>query len=361
MKLAAAALLVFILTPKIAAAHEVGTTSVRLARDGDDRWIAVISTAPQALLNKLEVEAMLPRSEALDATQLRRRLESLLPAVASHLDLRFDGTRCPLSASIEKVDVPADVTRPAFVVIRAACATAASHATTVSWSDDLVSSTYALTLERDGIPTTVWIEAGASASLPLPERAAHTRRALVGQYLMLGFEHILPKGLDHILFVLGMFLMTRSARPILVQVTSFTLAHSLTLGLTMYGVVALAPAIIEPLIAVSIAYVATENIVTSRITPWRPVVVFAFGLLHGMGFAGVLRELRLPRADFLPALVSFNAGIEVAQLAVIGLAVLCTRGAWGRDPRRYRARVVLPASAAIALTAIVWTVQRVHG
>jgi hypothetical protein len=129
----------------------------------------------------------------------------------------------------------------------------------------------------------------------------------------------------------------------------------------MYGVVSLRSTIVEPLIAVSIAYVAVENIFMERVAPWRPVVVFLFGLLHGMGFAGVLRELRLPRASFVPALVSFNVGIELAQLTVIALAFIGTYALVRRDAGWYRARVVIPGSAAIALTALVWTVERVAG
>jgi hypothetical protein len=361
MRLAAAALLGCVLTSSVAAAHEIGTTSVGITHDRDGRWIVAITTAPHALLNRLEAEAALPRSEALDAARLRQRLQPLLPALASHLDLRFDGAPCPLAASIGQLEIPAEVTRPAFVVVRAVCETPMSNATSLSWRNDLVYSTYALTLERDGTPTVVWIEGGASASLPLRGGGVQARASVVGQYLVLGFEHILPKGLDHILFVLGLFLLARSARPVLVQVTSFTLAHSLTLALTMYGVVSLPARMVEPLIAISIAYVAIENLVTSRMTPWRPLMVFAFGLLHGMGFAGVLRELPLPRADVVPALVGFNAGIEVAQLTVIALAFLCTRPVWGRDPRWYRACVVVPASVAIALAGLVWAVERVHG
>jgi hypothetical protein len=358
VKIRTAALLFLVFAPSLASAHEIGTTNVRLTSDRAGHWIAAITTAPQALLNKLEAATGTSRSQGLDAATLRQRLEPLLPVMASRLDLRFDGVRCPLTASIAALDVPPDLTRAAFVVLDASCDGPAKPAT-VSWQDDLVYSTYAFAIDRGGPARTVWIEGPASATLSLLDAGSTTRTALVGQYLLLGFEHILPKGLDHILFVLGMFLLTRSVRPILVQVTSFTLAHSLTLGLTMYGVVSLPSRIVEPLIATSIAYVAIENIVTSRVTPWRPAVVFAFGLLHGMGFAGVLRELRLPRADFLPALVSFNAGIELAQLTVIGIAFVCTRALYSRDPRWYRARVVVPASAAIALTALVWTVERV--
>src|SRR5262249_61120351 len=113
-----------------------------------------------------------------------------------------------------------------------------------------------------------------------------------------------PEALDHILFVLGLFRLAPGWRPLLAQVTAFTFPHWVVLGSTMYGVVSLSPRIVEPLIALSVAYVAIENVFTRRLTPWRPVVVFGFGLLHGMGFADALRELRLPRGEFLPALVS---------------------------------------------------------
>ncbi len=355
MRILAAGCFVLVLAPSFAAAHEIGTTSVRLKQDRAGHWIAAITTAPQALLNKLEAETGRPRSQGLDGATLRRRLEPLLPALASHFDLRFDGVRCVPAVSIDALEVPSGVTRAAYLVLVAACDAPAS-ATRISWRDDLVYSTYALVLDHDGRVRTVWIEADATGSLALADAAP---AALAGQYLRLGFEHILPKGLDHILFVLGMFLLTRSLRPLVVQVTSFTLAHSLTLGLTMYGVVSLPSRLVEPLIAISIAYVGIENIVTSRVTAWRPAVVFAFGLLHGMGFAGVLRELQLPREALLPALVSFNVGIELAQLTVIGLAFACTRGLRYRDPRWYRSRIVIPASAAIAVIALVWVAQRV--
>ena len=94
--------------------------------------------------------------------------------------------------------------------------------------------------------------------------------------------------------MLGLFLLSMRLRPILVQVTTFTIAHSITLALTMYGIVSLPSRIVEPLIALSIAYVAIENLVTNQLKPWRLALVFAFGLLHGMGFAGVLSDLGLP-------------------------------------------------------------------
>jgi hypothetical protein len=173
----------------------------------------------------------------------------------------------------------------------------------------------------------------------------------------LGFTHILPNGLDHILFVLGLFLLSTSLRSVLAQVSAFTLAHSITLGLTLYGVVSLPSTIVEPLIALSIVYVACENLFTSDLTPWRLALVFGFGLLHGMGFADALARLNLARAEFLTTLVSFNVGVEAGQLSVIAAAALVVLAV--RVPRSdYRRLVVRPCSVGIALTGAFWVVER---
>ena len=139
--------------------------------------------------------------------------------------------------------------------------------------------------------------------------------------------------------------------------TAFTIAHSITLALTMYGIVSLPSRVVEPLIALSIAYVAIENLVTSELKPWRLALVFVFGLLHGMGFAGVLSDLGLPRGEFLTALLSFNLGVEAGQLTVIAIAALCV--VWYRHRPWYHRRVVVPASLAIAAIGVYWTVTRV--
>ena len=185
---------------------------------------------------------------------------------------------------------------------------------------------------------------------------APTRLEVVGQYLKLGFEHILPLGIDHILFVLGLFLLSTAWRPLLVQVTAFTVAHTLTLALATYDLVSLSPAIVEPLIALSIAWIAFENVLTQELKPWRPAVVFGFGLLHGLGFAGVLSELGLPRGEYLTALLSFNAGVEIGQLSVIAIALL-TIG-WFRDRTWYRTRVTVPLSVLIGVVGLYWAIER---
>jgi hydrogenase/urease accessory protein HupE len=181
---------------------------------------------------------------------------------------------------------------------------------------------------------------------------------IIGQYLHLGFTHILPKGLDHILFVLGIFLLSTRLRPVLLQVTAFTVAHTLTLALTIFGVVSLSPRVVEPIIAVSIVYVAVENLLTRELKPWRVALVFGFGLLHGMGFAGVLAELGLPRSEAVPALLAFNVGVELGQLAVIALAWLGLALPFARRVG-WRRLVVVPASVVIAAIGLWWAIERV--
>jgi hypothetical protein len=207
---------------------------------------------------------------------------------------------------------------------------------------------------------TQWIEPGKTSEPVVLDRAVVPlpRWRIVRLYLGLGFTHILPRGLDHVLFVLGIFLLATQLRAVMWQVSAFTVAHTITLALTVYGVVSLPSRIVEPLIALSIVYVAVENIFTSKLHAWRPAIVFCFGLLHGMGFAGVLSEIGLPRSEFVPALLSFNAGVECGQLAVIFTAFLLL-GMPFRRKEWYRSRVVVAGSLMIAAVGLYWSVQRV--
>ncbi len=189
-----------------------------------------------------------------------------------------------------------------------------------------------------------------------PAADADGDESVVLRFVKLGFTHILPDGLDHILFVLGLFFFSTLLRPLLIQVTAFTIAHSLTLGLSLLGVISLPSRIVEPLIALSIAVVAIENIFFRKMRPSRFLVVFAFGLIHGLGFAGVLKGLGLPEGQFLKVLVSFNGGVELGQLAVIALASALTVWMWKKP--WYHRRVVIPVSALIAAVGLFWFVQR---
>jgi len=187
------------------------------------------------------------------------------------------------------------------------------------------------------------------------ERMSRTDAAAL--YLVLGYKHILPLGFDHILFVLSLFLLSPALKPVLWQATAFTIAHSVTLGLAMYNVVNISAAIVEPLIALSILYVALENIFSPRLKTSRIGVVFMFGLVHGLGFAGALGQLGLPSNAYLLSLIMFNVGVELGQLTIILLAWFLLARWFGNKPY-YRKAIVIPLSATIALVAACWTVQR---
>lgn len=234
------------------------------------------------------------------------------------------------------------------------------QATRLRWLYGLVADPYPLEIRLpNGSSTIEWIEGtNWSGVIDLTRSFTRpTRPEVAWQYLRLGYTHILPRGLDHILFVIGLFLLSPRVRTLLLQVTAFTVAHSITLGLSIYGVFSLPSRIVEPLIALSIAYVAIENVVTRALKPWRLALVFTFGLLHGLGFAGVLHELGLPREEFLTALVTFNLGVEGGQLTVVGAAVVVSAPFMNKG--WYRPRVAIPASIAIAVVGLYWTLVRI--
>lgn len=179
-------------------------------------------------------------------------------------------------------------------------------------------------------------------------------------YLELGFKHIIPLGLDHILFVVCLFLLNSNLKSVIWQATAFTIAHSITLGLAMNGIVSSPASVVEPLIALSIFYIAIENILVENLKPARLAIVYLFGLLHGMGFAGVLADLGLPASEYITGLVCFNVGVELGQISVI-LGCWFLFGIWFRKKLWYRTRIVIPISAFIALIALFWTIQRTFG
>ena len=179
----------------------------------------------------------------------------------------------------------------------------------------------------------------------------------ITEYIYQGFVHIIPQGLDHILFVLALFLLATKTSTLLWQVSAFTLAHTITLALGIFGVINLPSSIVEPLIALSIAYVAVEIIYHQKLTKWRLPIIFAFGLLHGLGFASVLVEFGLPKNEYVSSLISFNVGVEFGQITVILLALLTTR--WFSKKPWYRQYVVIPVSALISVVAMYWFIERI--
>jgi hydrogenase/urease accessory protein HupE len=171
----------------------------------------------------------------------------------------------------------------------------------------------------------------------------------------LGVEHILT-GADHLLFLLGLILIGGSVRSLALAVSAFTVAHSITLALATLSVVTPSPRLVEPLIALSIAYVGVENLfVKDAGKRWR--ITFPFGLVHGFGFAGALREIALPRAQIPVALVSFNVGVEAGQLGVLAIVLPLVLAA--RRAPLFRERGIKLASLGIAFAGMVWFVVRI--
>jgi hydrogenase/urease accessory protein HupE len=341
-------------------AHEIGTTRVDAAFHPDGRYEIALTADSETLLGRLELAAGGRRSTGVALPARLHAIETLAPTLLDQMFVRFDGVRMrPQLLRSALLPAASPNTTPITVTFGG---TIPPRARTFTWSYGLTYGSYALTLhnESDNTPTRQWLEGEQqSESFVLKERAAPlSRLQIAALYLRLGFTHIVPEGVDHILFVLGIFLLSTRLRDILSQVTAFTIAHSITLALTMYGLVSLPARVVEPMIALSIAYVAIENLFTTRVHAWRVALVFCFGLLHGMGFAGVLRELGLPRSEFATALITFNVGVELGQLTVIACAWLLV-ASWARNRSWYRTRLVTTASCVIAAVGLYWTVQRI--
>ncbi|MEO6667903.1 MAG: HupE/UreJ family protein [Ferruginibacter sp.] len=177
-------------------------------------------------------------------------------------------------------------------------------------------------------------------------------------YFKLGFNHIIPEGLDHVLFIIGICLINTKLRSIVYQASAFTVAHTVSLALCMKGIVVAPSPVIEPIIALSIVFVALENLILRELKPWRVILVFLFGLIHGMGFASSLNEIGLPRDKFFTSILVFNVGIEVCQVLLIsllfGLVIFPLKNkTW------YRYKVVYPVSILIAVVSFYWTIERI--
>ncbi|HWA28346.1 MAG TPA: HupE/UreJ family protein [Lacunisphaera sp.] len=219
---------------------------------------------------------------------------------------------------------------------------------------------FAVRTPQAGVLARFWVEEGPSEPFDwtsLVPAAPMPWWREFGGYLRLGCKHIVPDGLDHILFVLALFFLGLEWRKLIAQTTVFTVAHATTLFLSHYGVVHVSSRLVEPLIAFSIACIALENIFRPKLGPARLALVFGFGLVHGLGFAASLSEVKFPRDRFLTALLGFNLGVDFGQLLIIALAFLVV--GWFRHKPWFRTRVVVPCCAAIAATGLCWTVQRI--
>lgn len=353
-----------------ATAHEVLPAIGDFSQDGEtltfdirtnlEGFVAGIDLTATTDTNAAPQAADYDSLRALSPQALESRFRSFWPRMAPRVFVRIDGADQPLTLAGVSVPEVGDVTLPrASILSFTAPVPAGAKSVQIGWAAQFG----ALVIRQNGVdePYDGYLEAGAMSdpiSLSGGDRMSPGQAFLA--YIPIGFDHIVPKGLDHILFVLGLFFLSTRMRPLLWQVSAFTLAHTVTLGLGALGYVTVPASIVEPIIAASIVFVAVENILTDGLSRWRPFVVFAFGLLHGLGFASVLGEIGLPEGGFFPALIGFNVGVEIGQLAVITAAFLLV-GLWfGRKPW-YRARISIPASGAIAAVGAFWFFQRILG
>ena len=357
-----------LITMTSARGHEVGATVGDLSVEKGEAILSLRITLESFLagidLDSAEDTDDVPQAadydalRALSAAELDERMRAFAPQMLGALTLNVDGDAIPLQ--ISSLDIPeiGDVELPRTSQLELRASVSGEPSTMqLTWPDGYGS----LLLRQIGPenPFTGYIAGGeTSPKILIAGGEARGFFSVFAQYIPVGFDHILPKGLDHILFVLGLFFFSTALRPLLIQVTSFTLAHTVTLALGALGIVTIPGSIVEPIIAASIVYVAIENVFSKQMNPWRPVIIFIFGLLHGLGFASVLGEFGLPAGQFVAALIGFNVGVELGQLTVIALAFLAV-GYWFGSKDWYRQRIAIPASLIIAAVGAYWFVERV--
>tara|TARA_R110002073_G_scaffold370_5_gene3374 strand:- start:346 stop:1479 length:1134 start_codon:yes stop_codon:yes gene_type:complete len=304
-------------------------------------------------------EGAYDRFRAMEPQALAEEMRAFWPQMADNLMIVVDGQR--LTPEFVGIEVPEvgnfDLARTSTLTFRADLPEGDAPVQ-FGWAEE-----YGELVVRQadaGEDAYAGFLAGGELSEPLPrgEIATEGAGAVFLRYIVVGFEHIVPKGLDHILFVLGLFFFSLHLRPILFQVTAFTLAHTITLALASLEIISVPASVVEPLIALSIVYVGVENVLGFGSLRSRTALVFAFGLLHGLGFASVLGDVGIDPTRFITALVGFNIGVEFGQLAVIFAAFLLV-GYWFGRKDWYRARIAVPASLFIALIGAWWSVERV--
>jgi hypothetical protein len=343
--------------PAAPSAHPTANAFVVIRVAGDGHVDVDITANAESLALTLSGLSAV-RAAAIDASSPRDRVSALAPELLRLAELDSDGTRVAL-----KWRTVVDTRDRLGLVTVHLEGRLPEDAATIQWRAQFMLSAYAIAvvggLSGVAPESFDWL-AGSERSQPYRLDALGTDESAWRSAVRLvpvGFTHIVPGGLDHVLFMVGLFLMASTRRALLLQVSVFTAAHSLTLALGVFDAVSMPPQIVEPLIAASIAFIALENLFAKSVSHWRLLVVFVFGLLHGLGFAGAMADLGLAGEHLAASLVGFNIGVELGQLAVIATAALIVR-ALRLSINAERQFVIRPISAAIALTGLFWAIER---
>jgi hypothetical protein len=350
------------------AAHEAIPTiaTVTVERDAVDlkvrfmseAYLAGIDLSQFSFMNDSEQSDDYDRLRGLDVSDLTAEFNTAWPNLSNDIQIIQNGQPLALSLMTLTVDDIDNDEIARYSVATISGAITGSGPITVQFPKSLGE----VVVRQEGVenPLTQLLDAG-TVSEPIMATGLQAAKSGWGtfvEYIPVGFDHIVPKGLDHILFVLGIFFLGAGWRALIWQISAFTLAHTVTLALGALEIVVISGSIVEPLIAASIVFVAVENLMTTSLNKWRPVIIFGFGLLHGLGFASVLGDFGLPEGQFIPALIGFNIGVEVGQLTVVAVAAILLTLPFGRFDW-YRRAIAMPASIFIALVGAYWFIERV--
>ena len=293
------------------------------AHTGGTTGLATVIVSGQTVQYNLQLPMSSVPAQLADAMHLGQPglapdYAPLLKTVEEKIHVRADDTAC--EAAPGAVTPPTPEGGNAIIVLNFACAAAPKQLTV---RDDLFDT---LGVDYHTIANLVW-SAGSQQFVFMPD-ARETRVTVstgeatrgVGSFFLLGIEHILT-GYDHLLFLLALILRGGNLWSLFKIITAFTIAHSITLALAALNIVVLPGRLVEATIALSIAYVAAENLFMRKAVSHRWAVSFLFGLVHGFGFSSVLRELGLPREGLIWSLLNFNLGVETGQAMAVLVAV----------------------------------------
>lgn len=364
------AILIAILGVFPAAAHQVDSVELEFLQP-DGEW---------RLEGLLDIAYMLPESRGVEGAPPLFRQDVMAEPASVHkriteqaeatmrklLTLEYNGKIIPWEIrfpDFEKEPLELPPEEGGWALMRAEITTKARPGPgqlAASWHDDQQSELIIIVEEADEIGLFP-ISTGMSEVLLNVEKekgapSTPARSIQAENWIISGYRHVIPLGLDHLLFILGLFLLAPRWKPLLGQSLLFTLAHSITLALAIFGVIALPPRLVEIFIAASIAWIGIENLLTRELKPSRLYIVFGFGLLHGMGFASVLRDKLgdLTGKQLALPLVGFNLGVELAQITVLAAAFLIL---W--PLRKWTAKVQMAGSVIVALAGIFWMFERI--